>query len=741
VDFHTVTAEDLPICRTLVEGTLAPGYHSFTVPAETSPLLSFLYVIELNNGDNIQLPFDLLTDPENNTYLQFENSFIIENPLPGQWDLEITDYPDPGGREVRIGLGPSLFDTTRPEVFDFQLLLSSYMSALFRGTPPQFTETEIARLDEYFTGGGNLVIARQSGDMTEKPVVQMYDIDQQLHWWVDFPGRLTFGEPPIDCSAAGRNSSFTLTLKPQTRATILYEGVLGQQIRPLHCTRSGSSFSITNHGADLLHPCLIFQLQEDNRVRMFTYPSLEPGRSATRPITEELLSRKEWRDRIRELIRQSEIEYGLTGEEAVSFEHNWRWTERINQALSGEWQGLYLYHTETYDQLIPLKGKARVETVRLLWHFDSPLKLDQPIGLPFTPDYSHPALPCEVYHEYGFIWDHEFPEQLDQQYFAMNFTDNGLWDNTDFCEWEYTISFHTFNTASPLAAALLDGVDQLCGEQATGITGQGLEFPVTGDDDTQDWGEDFPPGSYPPVIAVDYHGDGAVLGISDQGFLVDEADNNQLMLNLFAAFDVPGPGDENWLLFDPPVQEILLCTTGRSDIEFLAVNMGNDTITVVQDSPSVLWLEAAGITPEQLAPGDTALAEYNVLWDSPWLEDGEYDIELSLTPGTGAAFVHAIVSLQAVTPLPEQVRLIRAHPNPFNNSTTLELELLRSCEIDLAVFNQLGQFLEQLSGSHHLPAGNNRLQLDFSDYASGIYYYRLRFKAGEIYHGAVTLLQ
>ena len=106
-----------------------------------------------------------------------------------------------------------------------------------------------------------------------------------------------------------------------------------------------------------------------------------------------------------------------------------------------------------------------------------------------------------------------------------------------------------------------------------------------------------------------------------------------MLLNLFAAFDVPGPGDENWLLFDPPVQEILLCTTGRSDIEFLAVNMGNDTITVVQDSPSVLWLEAAGITPEQLAPGDTALAEYNVLWDSPWLEDGEYDIAaISLDP-------------------------------------------------------------------------------------------------------------
>ncbi|MBL7033705.1 MAG: hypothetical protein ISR91_06130 [Candidatus Delongbacteria bacterium] len=741
VDFHIVTAEELPICRTLVTGTLAPGFHSFTVPAETSPLLSFLYVIEYNTGNNWQLPWDYLTDPEENLFLPFENSFIIENPLPGQWVLEITAYPDGGGREVRIGLGPSLFETTPPELFDFHLMLPNFVASLFRGTPPQFTQSETARLDEYFAGGGNLVIARQSGDMAEKPVVQIYDITEPLDWRVDFPGFLTFGEPLIDCITRGRGSDLALTLEPQNQATILYEGMLGQPLRPFTCSPDGAVFNVTNRGADLLYPCLIFQLQENNQVRLLVYPPITPGETALKPDVDLLLTRRDWRVALRETMAQAERDLGLTAAEIAGFEYNWRWTERLDQSLSGEWQGLFLYHTKTYNQLIPLNGEARDETVRLLWHFNSPLSIDQPAGLPFTPDYAHHILPCTVYHEYGFIWDHEFPEQLDQQYFAINFTDIPLIDETDYCGGDWEIAFHSFDTGSPLAAALLEGVTQLCGEVATGINGQGLEFPVTGDDDTRDWGEVFPPGSYPPVIAVDYHGEGAVVGISDQGFLQQAADNNQLMLNMFAALDIPGPSDESWFKCDPPVQELLFDPLTRGDIEFRVVNMGSDTTIVVQEAPSVLWLESGGVTPQQLAPGDTALVEYNVLWESPWLVDGEYDVELPLSPGTGLGLVHAIVSLQQVPPLPDQLRLVRTHPNPFNNRTCLELDLKQDCGLYLDVFNQLGQFLAPFSGRYQLPAGTNTLPLDFNGYANGVYYYRLRFADGSVYHGAVTLLK
>ncbi len=741
IDFHTVTADDLPVCRVLMEGIYAPGNHSFTVPEAESDLLTCLYVKFDTGAEEMQCPYDLLTDPAQTQYLPFENSIIVENPLPGQWSLYLEAFPDPGDRWLQIGLGPSLFDILPLDAFDLHLLLPNFALSLFRGLPPQFNDGETAALNDYFTLGGGLVIARQSGSIVEKPVVQIYDLTADWRWQVDFPGRLLWGETLQTVPNGSRRSLFQLNLTQAAQATILYEGLLGEPMRPLTCSRQGDDFVITNHGAGLLHPCLLIKRQPDDRVRVLAFPLLTPGGTAAAPERDLLLARCEWRDYMRSTMIAAETRYGMTPAEAASFEANWHWTERLDQALSGEWQGLYLYHTESYDQLIPLAGRAGAETIRLLWHFDSPLTTGKPAALPYPEPDPQPGIPCSVYHEYGFIWEHDFPEQLDQQYFAINFADVPLYDPTDYWLDEMMIEFHTFNSGSPLAAQLLEGISLLHGECATGIYGEGLEFPVTGDEDTQDGGEFFPPGSYPPVVALEYHEEGVVLGISDQGFLDDRADNHQFMLNLFEALDKPELGEENWLRFDPPVQEVFIGTVGRGDIEFMAVNLGRDTAVIVQEAPSVLWLETAGVTPSVLAPGDSALVEYNVLWDSPWLEDGEYDIELPLGPGSGAALVYAIVSLQEVKQLPQQLELVRARPNPFNNVTTLELQLNRASCFDLSVYNQLGQYLGPLSAQHRLPGGNSSLQLDFSGYASGVYFYRLRFTGGDVYNGSITLLR
>jgi hypothetical protein len=79
--------------------------------------------------------------------------------------------------------------------------------------------------------------------------------------------------------------------------------------------------------------------------------------------------------------------------------------------------------------------------------------------------------------------------------------------------------------------------------------------------------------------------------------------------------------------------------------------------------------------------------------------------------------------------LPNEFALHQNYPNPFNPTTTISFDLNRKQDIELKIFNLLGQKVRTLySGS--LSAGNHRIEWDASDdsrhkVSSGIYFYRL----------------
>ncbi len=84
--------------------------------------------------------------------------------------------------------------------------------------------------------------------------------------------------------------------------------------------------------------------------------------------------------------------------------------------------------------------------------------------------------------------------------------------------------------------------------------------------------------------------------------------------------------------------------------------------------------------------------------------------------------------------LPTDYRLVQNYPNPVNPSTTIEFQLPILSDIELAIFNILGQRVRTLV-KERLPAGEYKLGWDgsFADgrsAPSGIYFYRLT--AGEI---------
>jgi endonuclease/exonuclease/phosphatase family metal-dependent hydrolase len=77
---------------------------------------------------------------------------------------------------------------------------------------------------------------------------------------------------------------------------------------------------------------------------------------------------------------------------------------------------------------------------------------------------------------------------------------------------------------------------------------------------------------------------------------------------------------------------------------------------------------------------------------------------------------------------PHEFRLYQSYPNPFNPSTIINYELPITNDVELSVYNALGQKVITLVAERQA-AGSYQVEWDASEMASGTYYYRIR--AGE----------
>ncbi len=87
------------------------------------------------------------------------------------------------------------------------------------------------------------------------------------------------------------------------------------------------------------------------------------------------------------------------------------------------------------------------------------------------------------------------------------------------------------------------------------------------------------------------------------------------------------------------------------------------------------------------------------------------------------------VSNEEETSLASQFELSQNYPNPFNPSTNINFALPVASDVQLTIFNLLGQKVATLVDEPRM-AGNYTVRFDASHLASGIYFYTL--KAGEI---------
>ncbi|MDA0684234.1 MAG: T9SS type A sorting domain-containing protein [Bacteroidetes bacterium] len=81
--------------------------------------------------------------------------------------------------------------------------------------------------------------------------------------------------------------------------------------------------------------------------------------------------------------------------------------------------------------------------------------------------------------------------------------------------------------------------------------------------------------------------------------------------------------------------------------------------------------------------------------------------------------------------LPAEYALQQNYPNPFNPSTSIEFSLPAAGNVNLTVYNVLGQKVATLVNNQTMSTGKHSIQFDASQLASGTYIYRLQ--AGDQY--------
>jgi hypothetical protein len=75
--------------------------------------------------------------------------------------------------------------------------------------------------------------------------------------------------------------------------------------------------------------------------------------------------------------------------------------------------------------------------------------------------------------------------------------------------------------------------------------------------------------------------------------------------------------------------------------------------------------------------------------------------------------------------VPEAFHLYQNYPNPFNPITTIEFTLPQDGIVNLKLYNLLGQEVLTVISSEIYEAGMFDVEIDASNLASGVYFYRL----------------
>jgi len=124
--------------------------------------------------------------------------------------------------------------------------------------------------------------------------------------------------------------------------------------------------------------------------------------------------------------------------------------------------------------------------------------------------------------------------------------------------------------------------------------------------------------------------------------------------------------------------------------------------------------------------GDTLVVQ-NTL-DMISLEPGEFHIFTDQKLETPEAGLLTDILKEDYT-VQMEFSLSQNYPNPFNPTTTIKYQLPEVCQVELILYNVLGQKVQTLVNKRQIP-GSYTLTFDASILTSGLYYYQLKTNSG-----------
>ncbi len=94
------------------------------------------------------------------------------------------------------------------------------------------------------------------------------------------------------------------------------------------------------------------------------------------------------------------------------------------------------------------------------------------------------------------------------------------------------------------------------------------------------------------------------------------------------------------------------------------------------------------------------------------------------THGRGAWLINQISGIASPSATPSTFALEQNYPNPFNPTTTINYSLDKASNVNISIYNILGEKVETLLSSFEA-AGSHNIVFDASALPSGVYFYRL----------------
>jgi len=145
-----------------------------------------------------------------------------------------------------------------------------------------------------------------------------------------------------------------------------------------------------------------------------------------------------------------------------------------------------------------------------------------------------------------------------------------------------------------------------------------------------------------------------------------------------------------------------------------------------------LLLPPVGVDEVSVLPSDTTLtpsimkSAYAYVWveedRSFGIHNPAFTVDLLKT---AIVEVGGVINVtETVENLPTEYSLAQNYPNPFNPSTTIEYSLPEQTDVTIKIYDVLGNELEVLF-SGNSTAGTHSLNWNASNYASGIYFYKM----------------